>query len=129
MMEKNGCGGNSEKGDGSRFPQSTELHQRHLLPLRRTPYGPRPLESRKSLKIVGIEFPKRLCTALRDGELVVFAGAGVSMGEPANLPNFQCLAGMIAEGTGQSLQNSEPVDRFLRKLKQYASNNAPAVPK
>ena len=51
------------------------------------------------------------------------------MGEPANLPNFQCLAGMIAEGTGQSLQNSEPVDRFLRKLKQYASNNAPAVPK
>ena len=69
------------------------------------------------MKIVGIEFPKRLCTALRDGELVVFAGAGISMGEPANLPNFRCLATMIAEGTGQSLQNSEPVDRFLGRLK------------
>ena len=69
------------------------------------------------MKIEGIEFPERLCTALRDGELVVFAGAGVSMGEPANLPNFQRLAGIIAEGTGQSLQNSEPVDRFLGKLK------------
>ena len=69
------------------------------------------------MKIIGIEFPERLCTALRDGELVVFAGAGVSMGEPANLPNFRCLAAMIAEGTGQSLQNSEPVDRFLGKLK------------
>ena len=30
------------------FPQSTELHQRHLLPLRRTRYGPQPLKTRKS---------------------------------------------------------------------------------
>ena len=36
-----------------------------------------------------IDFPKPLLNALRDGELVVFAGAGVSMGEPACLPNFE----------------------------------------
>ena len=69
------------------------------------------------MKIAGIKFPEPLLTAVRNRKLVVFSGAGVSMEEPANLPNFQRLAGMIAEGTGQSLQNSEPVDRFLGKLK------------
>ena len=69
------------------------------------------------MKITGIEFPELLCTALRDGKLIVFAGAGVSMGDPANLPNFHHLACMIAEDTGQTLQNSEPVDRFLGRLK------------
>ena len=69
------------------------------------------------MKITEIKFPELLCTALRDGKLVVFAGAGVSMGDPANLPNFHHLACMIAEDTGQTLQNSEPVDRFLGRLK------------
>ena len=74
------------------------------------------------MKIAEIEFPEPLCAALRDGKLVVFAGAGVSMGEPANLPNFHRLARMIAEGTGQTLQNSEPVDRFLGRLERQGVN-------
>lgn len=68
------------------------------------------------MKITGIEFPEPLCTALRDGKLVVFAGAGVSMGNPANLPNFKDLASAIALGTGLLLEDPEPVDRFLGRL-------------
>ena len=38
------------------------------------------------------------------------------MGEPACLPDFEGLADRIAAGTGQTRQNSEPVDRFLGRL-------------
>ena len=67
-------------------------------------------------EIAEINFPKSLLNALRDGELVVFAGAGVSMGPPACLPSFAALAGIIAQGTGQALQDGEPTDRFLGRL-------------
>lgn len=39
------------------------------------------------------------------------------MGEPAKLPNFTDLAKQIAHGTGHQLQEGEPEDRFLGKLK------------
>ena len=68
------------------------------------------------MKIADIDFPEPLLAALRDGKLVVFAGAGVSMGEPACLPDFEGLADRIAVGTGQTRQSSEPVDRFLGRL-------------
>ena len=68
------------------------------------------------MKIAGIDFPIDLLNALRDGKLVVFAGAGVSRGEPARLPNFEHLAQMIAEGTGEGLQDGETIDRFLGRL-------------
>ena len=64
-----------------------------------------------------LRFPEPVKSALRDGRLVVFAGAGVSMGEPAYLPDFESLARMIANGTGESRQGNEPVDRFLGRLK------------
>ena len=67
------------------------------------------------MKIAGIDFPSPLLSALRDGELVVFAGAGVSMGEPACLPSFKQLAEKIAQGTGELLQD-EAEDRFLGRL-------------
>ena len=73
------------------------------------------------MKIVDIDFPDPLRAALRDGKLVVFAGAGVSMGEPSRLPNFPDLAREVAVGTGQTLQNSEPVDRFLGRLQHERS--------
>ena len=68
------------------------------------------------MKIADIDFPDPLLAALRDGKLVVFAGAGVSMGKPACLPNFEGLADRVAAGTGQTRQDSEPVDRFLGRL-------------
>ena len=74
------------------------------------------------MKIANIDFPKPLLNALRDGELVVFAGAGVSMGEPAYLPSFKDLANKIAEGTGKTLQDREPIDRFLGQLQHDGVN-------
>ena len=68
------------------------------------------------MKIAGIDFPKPLLDALRDGRLVVFAGAGVSMGEPANLPSFSKLAEAIARGSGAISNQGESEDQFLGRL-------------
>ncbi len=69
-----------------------------------------------------IRFPKPLKAALRDRRLVVFAGAGVSMGKPACLPDFDTLACRIAEGTGATPRPDEPVDQFLGKLRNNGTN-------
>ena len=68
------------------------------------------------MKISDIDFPKPLLTAARDASLVLFAGAGVSMGEPARLPSFRALAKSIARGTTFKLGENEPEDHFLGKL-------------
>ena len=69
------------------------------------------------MKIAGVDFPDPLITALRDGQLVIFAGAGVSMGKPACLPDFVGLARRIAEENGRSKKGSRKTDQFLGKLK------------
>ena len=69
------------------------------------------------MKIKGVDFPEPLLNALRDGRLVVFAGAGVSMGPPAELPSFRKLAERVAEGTGESIAGSTTDDQFLGRLK------------
>ena len=74
------------------------------------------------MKLGDIYFPEPLLDALRNDRLVVFAGAGVSMGEPANLPDFKSLAETIAEGTGKTLKANEPEDRFLGELKHSGVN-------
>ena len=68
------------------------------------------------MKFAGINFPRDLLNAMNDGKLVVFAGAGVSAGEPACLPSFKHLAKMIAKGTGETLPCRYPIDRFLGGL-------------
>ena len=68
------------------------------------------------MKISDIHFPAPLLSALRDGSLVAFAGAGVSAGEPASLPKFNAFAESIAEGTGQSRRPHESEDVFLGRL-------------
>jgi len=65
-------------------------------------------------KIGTIDFDDSILDALRDDRLVVFAGAGVSMGPPSNLPSFWKLTCDIAQGTG--LRPSEPLDRFLGQM-------------
>lgn len=68
------------------------------------------------MKITEINFPSPLLSALRDGKLVIFAGAGVSKGKPACLPLFKELAEKIAQGTGKVLREKESEDRFLGRL-------------
>jgi hypothetical protein len=65
-------------------------------------------------KLGAIEFDESIFEALRDDRLVVFAGAGVSMGPPSNLASFWKLTCDIAQGSG--LDPSEPLDRFLGQL-------------
>jgi len=65
-------------------------------------------------KLGAIEFDDRILDALRDERLVVFAGAGVSMGPPSNLASFWKLTSDIALDTG--LVPSGPLDRFLGQL-------------
>ncbi len=65
-------------------------------------------------KIGTIEFDDGILDALRDDRLIIFAGAGVSMGPPSSLASFWKLTCDIAHGTG--LIPSEPLDRFLGQL-------------
>ena len=74
------------------------------------------------MKIAGVDFPESLLNALRNGRVVVFAGAGVSMGPPAGLPDFRRLAEQVAEGTGQSIGDAETEDRFLGRLKDLGTD-------
>lgn len=67
-------------------------------------------------KLGPIYFDDPILDALRDERLVIFAGAGVSMGAPSNLPSFFKLANDVATGTGLVRAEQEPIDRFLGRL-------------
>ena len=66
------------------------------------------------IKVGEIYFYQQILDAAINDNLVIFAGAGVSMGAPSNLPSFSDLAAKIAEGSGQ--EPSKPLDRFLGRL-------------
>lgn len=63
------------------------------------------------MKFGHIEIPADLINALQDNRVIVFAGAGVSMGEPANLPDFVSLTRQIL-----NLDESEKFDSPDQKL-------------
>jgi len=67
-------------------------------------------------KLGAIELDDCILDAVRDDQLVIFAGAGVSMGPPSNLASFWKLTCDIAQGTGFAPHESEPLDRFLGRL-------------
>jgi len=62
-----------------------------------------------------VDLPEALVSAHRSRRLVIFAGAGISMGAPSNLPDFSRLADLISGGT-LSRTSDEPLDLFLGKL-------------
>ena len=70
------------------------------------------------MKIAGIDFPKSLLDALNDEQLVVFAGAGVSIPEPAGLPSFSKLAKQVASGSNET-REQETEDRFLDSRQKH----------
>lgn len=74
------------------------------------------------MRIAGIDFPNSLINAIRSQELVVFAGAGVSKGPPADMPDFAGLATAIAAGTSFEILENETQDRFLGRLKDEGVN-------
>lgn len=67
--------------------------------------------------INNIEIPNELIDSIKNKRLAVFAGAGVSMGKPALLPDFVELTNKIGKNTG--LQYNEKLDlpeKYLGKL-------------
>jgi SIR2-like protein/uncharacterized protein DUF4020 len=63
--------------------------------------------------------PTELERARAAGELVIFAGAGVSMGRPAHLPGFKDLARQIAEQSiGWKDSDAEALDRYLGRAER-----------
>ena len=51
------------------------------------------------MRFEGVDFPSAILDAQAKGELVIFAGAGVSMAPPSDLPDFPALANELANGT------------------------------
>lgn len=68
------------------------------------------------MHICGIDFPNQIIEAINNKKLVVFVGAGVSMGKPTSLPDFEKLTEMIAEGTGLDKNKNESCEAFLGRL-------------
>ena len=64
-----------------------------------------------------IDFPNQIVDSIRNGKLVVFAGAGASTGKPTSLPNFEDLTKKIAEGTTEELKQKDSFEVFLGMLK------------
>jgi hypothetical protein len=62
-----------------------------------------------------IDFPPEILQAQRDGNLVLFVGAGVSKPRPSGLPDFATLAQKIGEGASPKEKN-EPEDQYLGRL-------------
>ncbi|MEJ2693810.1 MAG: SIR2 family protein [Candidatus Thiodiazotropha sp.] len=63
-----------------------------------------------------INFPDELIASLRASKCVVFAGAGISRGKPASLPDFNELANLVADGSGEKRNENELADRFLGRI-------------
>lgn len=69
-----------------------------------------------------IEYPEELIEAIRNNNLVIFAGAGVSMGEPTNLPSFMKLSEKIAGLTHIYKSNGEAEEQYLGRVKTCGHN-------
>lgn len=85
------------------------------------------------IKITSVNFPKDLYNSFKENNVVVFAGAGVSMGKPSGLPSFSKLADDIAECFGEKPMCRDkrdplyrPIDLFLDEL---SPNNKMAINK
>ncbi|MGA2400548.1 MAG: DUF4020 domain-containing protein [Syntrophobacteraceae bacterium] len=71
--------------------------------------------------IKGVEFPDQLILDQKEGKLVIFAGAGVSLVKPSSLPDFVTLTEQIVS---RKLKNNEKdkLDRVLGASKNAGVN-------
>jgi NAD-dependent SIR2 family protein deacetylase len=63
-----------------------------------------------------MDFPDQLIDAHGAGELVVFAGAGVSMPLPTGLPSFKALAVQVGNEAGLPLGRFDQLDAYLGRV-------------
>ena len=69
--------------------------------------------------INNIDFPTKILNAISNDSLVVFAGAGVSVDAPTNLPDFVGLTQSIAKQCGETFnQREDKIDEFLGDLQR-----------
>jgi hypothetical protein len=69
------------------------------------------------MRLQDVDIPQPIIDAQRQGKLVLFAGAGVSMDAPSDYPSFLKLAEEIG-GAAFPKPDNEPVDRYLGRLEQ-----------
>ena len=70
------------------------------------------------MKFLGVEIPNSILKEIRENNLVVFAGAGVSIPKPSRLPNFNKLVSLVAEGTDYRQISNENIVQFLGRLEE-----------
>lgn len=66
-----------------------------------------------------VDLPYELIIAQQEKRLVIFAGAGISVAQPSNLPLFDKLAEQVSGGAFLRMENDgqkEPIDRYLGRL-------------
>ena len=74
------------------------------------------------MKFGKVDFNDELIEALLNDNLVVFAGAGVSVGEPASLPSFKGLLNGIKTYFQVAQNSNETPDQFLGRLEAQGHN-------
>lgn len=66
------------------------------------------------MRFGSVDLPEAVLKAHRENRLAIFAGAGVSIPEPTNLPDFEGLVRQI--GRGEIQAPGEPFEQFLGRL-------------
>lgn len=67
------------------------------------------------MRFQDVDLPLVVIDSRKRGDLVLFAGAGVSMDAPSNYPNFRDLATDLG-GTAYPIEDHELIDRYLGRL-------------
>lgn len=70
----------------------------------------------RAVHFADVEIPDELLRAQRDGNFVVFAGAGVSIPSPSGLPTFEDLVRELAVSSGAERHPNEPPEVYLGRL-------------
>jgi hypothetical protein len=63
-----------------------------------------------------VNLPAELLESHADGKLVLFVGAGASMGDPSNLPSFRELARQLADAARVPFDEDMALDLFLGSM-------------
>jgi hypothetical protein len=71
------------------------------------------------MRLHGVDLPQAVIDAQKRGELVLFAGAGVSIDPPSNYPNFLDLATELG-GIAYPIREHELIDRYLGRLAEHS---------